>query len=265
VADFRKQLTCIREDAASFFAHADESLPPEDREGGEEILKRLGQVVTSISIIFEQAPVLGVGALRTLRDKVRQMEAALRFMQWQGWEEHSQYSEDYQIGVTPAGEYENSVQASIAQSIFENAIDHILRLLCFAASPDPNATSTDQEQARPMDIPETSAFVAADELETPTTTSAKDSDPVVAERRALLIDFKTKARGQGIRVTDKMVAKEANSGKWNDRTMVTKWKAHSARCHTAHDKKISAFLRKDPSLIWSKAGEPITPIKQPPK
>jgi hypothetical protein len=49
-------------------------------------------------------------------------------------------------------------------------------------------------------------------------------DPVAAERQATLSAFKEKGRKQEIRITDEMVAQAANPGKWNDRTMVTRWK-----------------------------------------
>jgi hypothetical protein len=75
-------------------------------------------------------------------------------------------------------------------------------------------------------------------------------DAVAAERAAILAAFKTKARNQGIKVTDEMVAKATNPGKWNDRTMVTRWKRNDPKCRPIHDRMIRAVLSRDPSSIW---------------
>ena len=73
---------------------------------------------------------------------------------------------------------------------------------------------------------------------------------LAAERAAILAAFKTKARNQGIKVTDEMVAKATNPGKWNDRTMVTRWKRNDPKCRPIHDRMIRAVLSRDPSSIW---------------
>jgi hypothetical protein len=77
-------------------------------------------------------------------------------------------------------------------------------------------------------------------------------DPVAAERTALLTEFKAKGRAVGIRVNDQMVAKAANPGKWNDRTMVAWWKRNDKSSTPGHDKKIRAVLNRDPAMIWPK-------------
>ncbi len=105
------------------------------------------------------------------------------------------------------------------------------------------------------------------EASSPAATTAADrgrtgTDPVAEERKALLFNFKTRARSQGTKVTDKMVAEAANPGKWNDRTMVTWWKRNDPRCQPPHDRKIRAVLAKDPKSLWSHSiGRP----KHPPK
>lgn len=76
-------------------------------------------------------------------------------------------------------------------------------------------------------------------------------DPIATDRAELLTAFKAKARAQGIKVTDTMVAKAANPGKWNDRTMVTWWKRNDSRIESIHDKKIRAVLAKNPLDLWS--------------
>jgi hypothetical protein len=81
------------------------------------------------------------------------------------------------------------------------------------------------------------------------------ADQVALERSALLRAFKEKGLRQRIRITDVLVAKAANPGKWNDRTMVTWWKRDDSRCKPPHDKKIRAVLDRDPSTIWSPKGE----------
>ena len=87
------------------------------------------------------------------------------------------------------------------------------------------------------------------------------ADPVAADRAALLTAYKAKGRGKGVRITDEMVAKAANPGKWNDRTMVTWWKRNDQRCKPPNDRKIRAVLAKDPSDVWS----PRIKSKHPPK
>jgi hypothetical protein len=145
--DVRQQLKAIRDEAVAFFTHVGaiaapdsidlwRSVTPEYRAVAEIIREKLGQVMPRVSLVFRQAPTLGDSALRTLQRAVRRMDSALRFREWEGWEARLQYSEDYATGTSPAGEYENWVSASAAQSIFEEAIDSILGLLGFTASPD---------------------------------------------------------------------------------------------------------------------------------
>jgi hypothetical protein len=69
-------------------------------------------------------------------------------------------------------------------------------------------------------------------------------------RQCAISAFKSKARLRSIRVTDEMIARAANPGKWNDRTMVTWWKRCDPRCTAAHDKMIRAVLARDPASIW---------------
>jgi hypothetical protein len=154
--DVRQQLKCVRDEAVAFFTHVGaidaptssdlwESLPKEERNRKEVICEKLGQVVARISLVFQDAPALGDSTIRTLQRAVRRMDSALRFKDWEGWEARTQISEDHAIGTIPAGEYENLVSASTAQSIFEDAIESILGLLGFTASPD----STDAATANP--------------------------------------------------------------------------------------------------------------------
>jgi hypothetical protein len=77
------------------------------------------------------------------------------------------------------------------------------------------------------------------------------SDPVAMERAALLTAYKVRGKQQGIHISDAMVAKAANPGKWNERTMVGWWKRNDPRCKLRHDKKIRAVLEREPSSIWS--------------
>jgi len=72
---------------------------------------------------------------------------------------------------------------------------------------------------------------------------------VAKERQAILVAYKTKGREKGIKITDEMIAKAANPGRWNDRTMVTWWKRDDKKCQPPHDKKIRALLAPDPSSI----------------
>jgi len=77
-----------------------------------------------------------------------------------------------------------------------------------------------------------------------------DPDPIAAERTALMSSFRAKAKRQKIKVTDEIVAKEANPGKWHDRTMVGWWKRNDPRCRAVHDRMIRAVLSRDPASIW---------------
>jgi hypothetical protein len=286
MSDVRRQLRSIRDEAVEFFAHTSviavsssdlwqsQSLTPEDRDLRVAIRERLGRAVAKVATMFQRSPALGDEALRTVRREVRRLDSALRFKDFQSWEASTQYVEDYAIGTTPAGEFENLVSISTAQSIFEDAIDKILGLLNFAAIPNPAEGSADLEQDGPMNIGRQSAVV----IDEPRSESAETRAPseeeaanvsstgdgvgrVTADRQSLLAAFKTTARGQGIRVTDDMVAKAANPGRWNDRTMVTWWKRNDDRCKTPHDKKIRALLVKEPGSIWSPSIKP----KRPPK
>jgi hypothetical protein len=76
-------------------------------------------------------------------------------------------------------------------------------------------------------------------------------DPVAAERCSTLIAFKVKGRKQGILITDEMVARVANPGKWNTRTPVTWWKRNDSRIAPKQDRLIRAVLAKDPKSLWS--------------
>jgi len=76
-----------------------------------------------------------------------------------------------------------------------------------------------------------------------------ETDPIAEERAALLIAFKAKARKQGIKVTDAMVAKAAKST-WNTRTMVAWWKRNDPNCKPTHDRLIRAVLARVPASIW---------------
>jgi hypothetical protein len=75
-------------------------------------------------------------------------------------------------------------------------------------------------------------------------------DPVAEDRKALLAAYKAKGREMGIRITDAMVAKAANPGRWNERTMVTWWKRNDLKCKPPHDRKIRAVLGRDPASNW---------------
>lgn len=75
-------------------------------------------------------------------------------------------------------------------------------------------------------------------------------DAVAMERTTLLTTFKAKGRNARIKITDEMVAKASNPGRWNDRTMVTWWKRNDPRCKPVYDKKIRAVLAREPASIW---------------
>jgi hypothetical protein len=84
---------------------------------------------------------------------------------------------------------------------------------------------------------------------TPTLTPDMNAT-VIAERAELLRAFKAKGKAQRIKITDEMVAKAANPGKWNERSMVTWWKRNDPGCEVRHDKMIRSVLAKDPSSLW---------------
>jgi hypothetical protein len=80
--------------------------------------------------------------------------------------------------------------------------------------------------------------------------SGDSDDPIAAERSSAILKFKSRAKAQGIRVTDEMVAKAAKPGKWNTRTMVTWWKRNDKRCERPHDRLIRSVLARDPRSVW---------------
>jgi hypothetical protein len=76
------------------------------------------------------------------------MNSALRFQEWIGGEACPQWSEDTYVGTTPAWESEGWVSASRAGSIFDESIQEMLRLLCFAADVDETGTDVANDQER---------------------------------------------------------------------------------------------------------------------
>jgi hypothetical protein len=110
------------------------SLTPEDRSRSEEIRSKLGHVIAKVAIVFQRPQQLGESAVHTLQQAVRQMDSALRFRRWEGSGSSTQSFEDHVIAHTPAWEIEAPVSASSAQSIFDDAIDRVIRLLQFVPS-----------------------------------------------------------------------------------------------------------------------------------
>lgn len=105
-------------------------------------------------------------------------------------------------------------------------------------------------------IPTTDANRAGTEtgiLETPPETVAPSMarvDLVAQERCAALLEFKTKGKRLGIKITDLMVAQAANP-KWHDRSMVQWWKRNYEKgCKPPQDRMIRAVLARDPGTIW---------------
>jgi hypothetical protein len=80
--------------------------------------------------------------------------------------------------------------------------------------------------------------------------SANPSANIPEQRNHLVENFKAKAREAGIKVTDEMIAKAANPGKWNTRTPVTWWKRNDPKSKPAYDTLIRKLLGKEPSSIW---------------
>jgi hypothetical protein len=73
--------------------------------------------------------------------------------------------------------------------------------------------------------------------------AVKGTDPVAAERKALLEAYKSEGLRHGVRITDKMIA-EAACRSWHERTPVQRWKRNDSRSTTADDAKIRAVLKK---------------------
>ncbi len=113
-----------------------------------------------------------------------------------------------------------------------------------------------RESASPLSPRQQGAFAQSEpKSESGASVPPDESQPAAVrgnatDRAALLTEFKAKGRSKGIRIADEMVAKAAKPGKWNDRTMVTWWKANNPRCGLPQDKKIRAVLDRDPSSIW---------------
>ena len=79
--------------------------------------------------------------------------------------------------------------------------------------------------------------------------AGESEDPIAVERAALLRAYRAECSARrGIRITDEMIAKAANPGRWNERTPVQRWKRNDSRCTPADDVKIRAMLKKKPHL-----------------
>jgi hypothetical protein len=96
---------------------------------------------------------------------------------------------------------------------------------------------------------------------TPTLETPDEAEQIRRERHGLVTAFKAEGRKKGIRITDEMIAKAANQGRWNDRTMVTWWKRNDPGSGPVHDRKIRAVLNQDPASIWT----PVVKSKLRPK
>jgi len=73
------------------------------------------------------------------------------------------------------------------------------------------------------------------------------SDPVAAERSALLNAYRADCAKRGIRITDEMIAEAARSS-WHDRTPVQRWKRNDPRSKPGDDVAIRRLLQKKPHL-----------------
>jgi hypothetical protein len=122
-----------------------------------------------------------------------------------------------------------------------------IRSLCLASAECCYKFETDAIAQRGREGPISPVFVAS-------AAASQDEQPheEISERSALIEGFKAIARQGGVRVTDKMIAAEANPGRWNDRTIVAWWKRNDKRSTPGHDKRIRAVLARDPLLIWPK-------------
>lgn len=88
-----------------------------------------------------------------------------------------------------------------------------------------------------------------DEENTPARTSGRENgtDPIAAERKALLKAYKDECKENGIRVTNKMIA-EAARRTWHERTPVQWWLRNDARSTPGDDAAIRRVLQQRPHL-----------------
>lgn len=70
---------------------------------------------------------------------------------------------------------------------------------------------------------------------------------ITEERQSLIAKYKSLCRENGVKVTDKMIAKAASSS-WNDRTQVTWWKRNDDRSKPVADRLIRAVFTKKSHL-----------------
>ena len=77
--------------------------------------------------------------------------------------------------------------------------------------------------------------------------SSNGRDTVAAERAALLRAYKDKGKERGIQITDQMIAKAANPGRWTERTPVQRWK-RNYKCTPGDDVRIRSVLKDEPHL-----------------
>jgi hypothetical protein len=122
----------------------------------------------------------------------------------------------YWLDLLKDGPYYKIISHSTEQS---GMVDHV-----FAASAELcykfETLALARERAKLMPMPHDSPPKESDATP-PIEPTTQPEDPKPREDRAALISaFKAKARRQGIKVTDEMVAKAANPGKWHERSMV---------------------------------------------
>jgi hypothetical protein len=159
VSDIYQDLKRVREVAIKYFLHvgARESfdsdlwrgLPPSDRQRSEDILAEIHQIAEKACDLFRDQPLLGSEAIGKLGLELRIIDSALRFRQLTVWNTHTEWNEDIPLPVVPAGERENLVSASSAQSIFVEAVDRILRLLRIATARTQEDVSVSTAEAGP--------------------------------------------------------------------------------------------------------------------
>jgi hypothetical protein len=184
---------------------------------------------------------------------------------WRSWEVHVHLANyAFEVGASPtakslAGGFhaaEEQARRAAEQLIWRlNSIAAETELLCSAEALQNSAGLL---EVRPLATTTTPTSDAADE---PSGTSDRVvRDEVAEERQLCMSKFKALARMKyGIKVTDRMVAAKAKSGKWNDRTMVSWWKRNDERCKPPHDQLIRKVLNGDPASIWP--ANPTIPAK----
>ncbi len=134
MSSLREQLQGLRKDADSFFADAEDT--GNRAYGGPK--PQVAYVMEKVGDAIQKATLLAPTALSSHQKNTRSMVSALRFKQYDCWDQRTEWAEDILVGKREAGEGEYDVPIAEAKALFMKALDSTVDLLDLA---DPVKTS----------------------------------------------------------------------------------------------------------------------------